>query len=81
MTRLRATRFAKRKFIRLFFALYDPSVVSSLDQRNGNSKASGKKRLTSIEEPANKPNHIAATTGAVERYIFTCCIKNPPLLY
>ena len=50
-----------------FFALPNCFVVSSLDQKNGNNKASGKKRLTSIKEPANNPNHIAATTGAVER--------------
>jgi hypothetical protein len=35
--------------------------------RNGKTKASGKKRLISIDKPANNPNHIVAITGAVER--------------
>lgn len=34
---------------------------------NGNTNASGKKRLISINNPANIPNHKAASTGAVER--------------
>lgn len=42
--------------------------------KKGRIKASGKKRLISINKPAKNPNHKVANTGAVERYVFTSCI-------
>lgn len=48
---------------------------------NGNTSASGKKRLISINSPAKIPNHKAAKTGAVERYVLTSCIMKSPIFF
>uniref|UniRef100_A0A0A8Y3X6 PsaJ n=1 Tax=Arundo donax TaxID=35708 RepID=A0A0A8Y3X6_ARUDO len=49
-------------------------------KKKGNDKASGNKRLISINKPAKAPNHRVLSTGATERYVFISRIENPPSL-
>jgi len=39
-----------------------------------NTNGSGKKRLSSINNPAKNPNQTAAKTGAVDKYFVKFCI-------
>ena len=41
----------------------------------GKTKGSGKKRFTSINNPAKKPNHTVAKTGAVDKYFVKSSIN------
>lgn len=50
------------------------------NEKKGNDKASGNKRLISINKPAKAPNHRVLSTGATERYVFISRIENPPSL-